>query len=471
MSITYPPAFLERMQTLLGPEYPDFERALHGSRVNSLRVNTLKLEPAALEPLLQTPLRPVPWCDAGFYVPYQARAGSHALHALGAYYVQEASAMAVAEVVGRGALEHLQDSKSLEAGKEKFPLENLRVLDLCAAPGGKSTHLGQLMSNSGLLVSNEIVTQRARILAENLERLGIRAVVMNEEPGRLARAWGAYFDVVLVDAPCSGEGMFRKNPDAALEWSPDLPATCAHRQLDILEAAADLLKPGGLLVYSTCTFAPEENEGAMENFLEQHTEFELLKVSGFAPGRPEWAEGGAGLEKTARLWPHLLEGEGHFVAALRKLKGEFAEPPLEASVPFDKPTQKLWNEFAQIYQLEGESITVFKGEIQALNPLTPSLARLKVVRVATPLAELRTGRLEPHHALSHLYPRDADFPALDLELNDPRVQIYLRGESLEVGVLEALEGWILVRVAGLALGWGKKVRGTVKNHLSKHLRS
>jgi len=459
--MTYPAAFLERMQTLLGPEYPEFEKALYGPRVNSLRVNTLKLSPSELEPLLQTPLRPVPWCSAGFYVSHEARAGGHALHAAGAYYVQEASAMAVAEVAGRMA----------GRGGNKFPLEGLKVLDLCAAPGGKSTHLGQLMNNSGLLVCNEIVTQRARILAENLERLGIRATVMNEDPARLARAWGAYFDVVLVDAPCSGEGMFRKNPDAALEWSPDLPATCARRQADILEAAADLLGPGGLMVYSTCTYAPEENEGAVGHFLEQHPEFELLEVSGFAPGRPEWAGGEIELEKTARLWPHLLEGEGHFVTALRKLEGETDEPALESAVPLDKPLQKLWNEFAQIYKLEGEPITVFKGEIQALNPLTPALARLKVVRVGVPLAELKTGRLEPHHALSHLYPRDSDFPALDLALDDPRVQTYLRGESLEVGVLEAPEGWILVRVAGLALGWGKKVRGTVKNHLSKHLRT
>jgi len=461
----FPAAFLERMQALLGPEYPDFERAFHDSRVNSLRVNTLKLEPHALEGLLQTLLRPVPWCRAGFYVSHKARAGSHALHAAGAYYVQEASAMAVTEVAGQAA----------GRGGNKFPLENLRVLDLCAAPGGKSTHLGQLMGNSGLLVSNEIVTPRARILAENLERLGVRAVVMNEDPGRLARAWSAHFDVVLVDAPCSGEGMFRKNPDAALEWSPDLPTTCARRQDDILEAAADLLRPGGLLVYSTCTFAPEENEGAVESFLKQHREFELLEVSGFARGRPEWASGRVELEKTARLWPHLLEGEGHFVAALHKLggklEGETGETRLEASVSLDKPTQKLWNEFAQTYQLENQAITVFKGEIQSLNPLTPALARLKVVRVGIPLAELRTGRLEPHHALSHLYAPNADFPALDLTLDDPRVQTYLRGESLEVGALEAPEGWILVRVAGLALGWGKKVRGTVKNHLSKHLRS
>ena len=457
--MTYPEPFLERMRQLLGPEFADFERALYGPRVNSLRVNTLKLEPSALEPLLQTPLRPVPWCDAGFYVSYEARAGSHALHAAGAYYVQEASAMAV----GAGIVGIL--------GRDG--LKNLKVLDLCAAPGGKSTHLGQLMNNTGLLVSNEIVTPRAKILAENLERLGIRATVMNEDPGRLSRAWGAYFDVVLVDAPCSGEGMFRKNSEAALEWSLDLPATCARRQDDILEAASNLLKPGGLLMYSTCTFAPEENEGVVSEFLEQHPEFELLELSGFAPGRPEWAGQGssAQLTRTARLWPHLLEGEGHFMAAFQKIEGEESETRLERGVSLDKPLQKLWTEFAQTYLLEEEAVTLFKGEIQALNPLTPSLERLKVIRAGVPLAELKTSRLEPQHGLSHLYPRDANLPALNLALDDPRVAVYLRGESLEVESSEAPEGWILVRVAGLALGWGKKVRGTVKNHLSKHLRS
>ena len=202
-----------------------------------------------------------------------------------------------------------------------------RILDLCAAPGGKTTQLAAAMRGEGLLVSNEIHPGRAKILSSNVERMGIpNAVVLNETPRRLAERFPAFFDRIVVDAPCSGEGMFRKEEQALLQWSPENVAMCAARQQEILEEAARMLRPGGILVYSTCTFAPEEDEGSAAAFLSRHPEFSVEKVKGyegFAPGRPEWAASGSGagraeLADTFRLWPHRLEGEGHYAAVFRK---------------------------------------------------------------------------------------------------------------------------------------------------------
>jgi NOL1/NOP2/sun family putative RNA methylase len=453
------PAFLERMHKLLGPEFPAFKTAMNGSRVNSVRVNTGKLEVSELEAFVGQSLERVPWCDTGAYVSHESRLGSSWLHAAGGLYVQEASAMAVV--------------KALE------PQPGERILDLCAAPGGKSTHIAQLMQGSGLLVTNEIVNTRARILAENLERLGFPGVVMNEDPARLAAAWPAFFDRVLVDAPCGGEGMFRKDPDAAREWTENTPATCARRQTDILKSAAKLLKPSGMMVYSTCTFAPEENEMVIESFLESHPEFELLEIGGFDPGYPEWANGDPQLSRTARLWPHKLRGEGHFIAKLRKMNGEEFEVRLEedkaniGSEPFGRKHAlgKAWLEFSRALGTpDNVNHMVFRDEVQILEFETPALDGLKVIRAGLPVAQIQKDRLEPAHALSHWFARGfAGVPALDLEPNDPRVATFLHGELLEVDSEQA--GWVLVRANGLGLGWGKQVGARVKNHYPKHLRT
>ena len=444
------------MKSFLGDEFTAFEAAFHQPRVNSLRLNPLKLERSELEQYFK--LEPVPWCETGFYVPHQARAGAHVLHALGAYYIQEASAMAVGEML------------------EPQPGE--RVLDLCAAPGGKSTHLASLMQTKGLLVSNEIVAARARVLAENLERLGLPGVVMNEDPARLAAAWGTYFDRVLVDAPCSGEGMFRKNPDATREWSEAGVLACSRRQTEILESAAQLLKPGGTMVYSTCTFSVEENEGVIEKFLEQHPEFELVNIFDVGEGlnhfSTDWGfdRGRDDRGFTVRLWSHKLRGEGHFIAKLRKISGDDTSTELEFEAftePFNsKLERKQWDEFRRVYNVPEGHFAVFRGEVQWVADETPPLETLKVVRAGIPMATIKPGRLEPHHALSHWFARDlTGIPMLDLESIDPRVQQFLRGETI---VSEGQAGWVLVRALGLGLGWGKRVGSTVKNHYPKHLR-
>jgi NOL1/NOP2/sun family putative RNA methylase len=458
--IELPEKFRTRMEAALGQDFAALESALSSSRVNSLRVNSLKSSVAEVVAALAIGDRPadqIAWCDLGRYVSHEDMVGRHVLHALGGYYIQEASAMAVAEVLAPAAGEV--------------------VLDLAAAPGGKATHLAQLMQNQGLLICNEIHPGRARVLVENIERLGLAAVVINEEPRRLAEAWPGYFDKVLLDAPCSGEGMFRKNPEAIREWSEELVLFSARRQLEILAAAARLLKPGGSLVYSTCTFAVEENEAVIAAFLAQQPQFELQAVGGFATGLPGYADVST---HTARMWPHLLRGEGHFIAKLNKktsadlddtwLDDTWPDVALEAN---NKNLQVVSKK--QLAQLEGlvtpnpnDLLHVFRGQLQAMRPFTPSLRGLKVLRSGVALADLAKERLEPHHALAHAVAADVRAPKLALLHDDPRLGAYLRGESITVTGVE--DGWTLVTCFGLGLGWGKVVRGILKNHYPKALR-
>ena len=312
-----PEAFQERMRRMLGKEYEAFSEIFKGERCQALRLNPLKsgLDGRSAD---FAHLTKVPWAENGYYYQPGDQPGKHPFHEAGVYYIQEPSAMAPAELL------------------EVKPGE--RVLDLCAAPGGKSTQIAAKMQGRGILVCNEIHPARAKILSENIERMGIcNACVTNETPERLADFFPVYFDKVLVDAPCSGEGMFRKNEAACDEWSLENVKLCAHRQDGILDQAARMLRPGGRLVYSTCTFAPEEDEGAVVRFLSRHREFTILPIEkeriGLAgcDGSAEYLECGiqgdtaaAGeapdfhLERTLRMWPQRICGEGHFAALLQK---------------------------------------------------------------------------------------------------------------------------------------------------------
>ncbi|MBO4776429.1 MAG: RsmB/NOP family class I SAM-dependent RNA methyltransferase, partial [Lachnospiraceae bacterium] len=305
-----PVEFENRMKEMLGAEYDEFRASYDDKKKTGIRVNTLKIKPEDFLKVFPGELTKVPWCDTGFMAAGDEKFGRNALHDAGAFYMQEPSAMAVAAGIA-----------------EKVDLKGLKVLDLCAAPGGKSTQLASYMANEGLLVSNEINRDRANILSSNIERCGIRnCVVLNETPDRIADAFEEYFDVVVVDAPCSGEGMFRKDETAVKEWSLENVKMCAERQEDILREAVKTVAPGGYIVYSTCTFAPAEDEEQIIRFLKTYPEFEVTEVPEFKyfdTGRKEWlskdlSDEGDSLKKCARLGPHKIDGEGHFMCILKR---------------------------------------------------------------------------------------------------------------------------------------------------------
>ncbi|MBE5868822.1 MAG: NOL1/NOP2/sun family putative RNA methylase [Lachnospiraceae bacterium] len=461
-----PEQFLERMKRMLGDEYPAFLQSFEEEPYRALRVNTGKV--SVEEFLKKSPfsLHPVPWTENGFYYEQDAGPGKHPFHEAGAYYIQEPSAMAPVSFL---------DARPGE-----------RILDLCAAPGGKTTQIADAMGGEGILISNEIHPARAAILSENVERMGIRGcIVTNETPERLTTVFPSWFDKILVDAPCSGEGMFRKNPEACQEWSLENVKLCATRQDQVLNQAAAMLRSGGRLVYSTCTFAPEEDEGTVSRFLQTHPEFEIVEVeapAGFEGGRPDWTcQPAEGLEKTLRLMPHKVRGEGHYVAVLQKAGASMQDREnriRKNKKQADKNSpQKEYREFfefakefLQVQQWEGTWVRF--GDHLYLGPEDmPSLQGLKVLRPGLHLGILKKGRFEPSHAFAlALRPEEAK-SYLDLQPQGDAVGRYLSGQTLIMDDSEVLaKGWCLICVGSLSLGWGKLTGDVMKNHYPKGLR-
>ncbi len=432
-----PQEFTERMKGLLGEEAESFFASYDRPRNTGLRINTLKAGGLSLPFCTE----PIPWAEEGYYLEPGSRPGLHPFHDAGVYYLQEPSAMAPVGLL------------DVQPGQ--------RVLDLCAAPGGKTTQIAQKLQGQGLLVCNEIHPKRARILSSNIERLGVtNALVLNEHPAKLAGRFRDYFHRILVDAPCSGEGMFRKEDAAISDWSPETVTMCAARQTEILHSAAQMLAPGGILVYSTCTFAPEENEGVISHFLHTHRDFSVKVVEApwFTPACPHWIQEPApGIEHCFRLLPHKLRGEGHFAAVLQKAPGDEA-----ASLHLEK-TAPIPSAVKEFLPMEGSVLTF--GETLFLAPRElPLLKGLKVLRVGLELGELRKGRFIPAHALALAtrdFPRSHDLPA-----DSPHVSAYLRGETIPGNE----RGWTLLTVGGYSIGWVKGADGTLKNHYPKGLR-
>ncbi len=371
------------------------------------------------------------------------------------------------------------------------PQPGERILDLAAAPGGKATHIAALMAGQGLLMANESHPKRAWDLAENLERWGAtNAAITNESPERLAEHFEGFFDRVLLDAPCSGEGMFRKSAAARREWSPALVNGCALRQSAILRSAARLVRPGGRLVYSTCTFAPEEDEGVVARFLSEHADFDAIeppRCSGFSPGRPDWlrrdvreaCDVSANVSTRAvRLWPHTGPGEGHFIAVLQRKSALDPAPSLKAwgvsSLP--RPAERAYREFCRanlVAMPATDRLALVGSYLYALPPDLPELSGLRFLHAGWWLGTLRKDRFEPSHALA-LGLKRRDVPAerlyirvASLSADDPDLRTFLGGGGFNS---PGEDGWILVAVDGHPVGWGKRVAGTVKSHYPKGLR-
>ncbi len=426
-----PQEFLERVKIQLGEEFPAFLESLERPRAGALRFNPLKGE----APTLPFVLDSVPWEKQGYYYDPEARPGLHPYHEAGVYYLQEASAMSAVALLD--------------------PQPGERICDLCAAPGGKSTQIAGRLEGQGFLLSNEINPKRAKILSRNIERMGIgNALVTNEHPQKLAEHYAGFFDRVLIDAPCSGEGMFRKEEAAVTDWSQETVEMCARRQQEILRSGAELVRPGGRLVYSTCTFAPEENEQTVAAFLQEHLEFSLVGVEA-----PWFAEVEQGMY---RLWPHKLLGEGHFVAVLQK-QGECCPEPVKCKSEHLPKAVKAFMDELGITLPQGKQIS-FGQSLYLAPPEIPDIRGIKVLRPGLELGEEKKGRFEPAHALA-LYLKTAA-KTQDFAADSAEIARYLHGDVVDSPVL----GWCLVMADRYPLGWGKGDGKVLKNHYPKGLR-
>ena len=421
--------FLARMKAQLGEDdFAAYLRAMDERPRRALRVNTLKITPEAFVSMADFPLYPTGLLPESFFFEDDVAIGRHPLHAAGLCYVQEPAAQVPATLSG--------------------VTPGMTVLDLCAAPGGKTTQLAALLQNTGLLVANEPVRGRAEVLAGNLERLGVtNALVSCMRPDALAAQLGACFDVALVDAPCSGEGMFRKDETAVREWSREHVLACAARQGQILESAALLLKPSGRLVYSTCTFSREENEGSIEVFLQAHPDFSLVE--------------------SRRMYPHSSVGEGQYMALLTRA-GDGADNAAALSEPKGERIplfEAFWRE-----TFLGElprAMLLPDGRVMLPPALLPrELKGLHILRAGVLAGEIRNGRFTPDHALALAYPAAAFRQTMGLECG--ALTRFLAGET--VACYPDRSGWCPATVLGHPVGWGKAVEGVLKNHIPKGLR-
>ncbi|MCR5272525.1 MAG: RsmF rRNA methyltransferase first C-terminal domain-containing protein [Lachnospiraceae bacterium] len=434
-----PSDYTDRMRKMLGDEYDDFIACYDKNEIKGLRFNLLKGSNMNFTETLKNVISgvnfdSVEWCNEGYcYGETACRPGSHPLHEAGAYYIQEPSAMLPVTLL------------EIEEG--------MRVLDLCASPGGKSTQIASYLNNTGFLIANEINPARAKNLSENIERMGVRnAYVTNEDSGRLAKIFPSYFDRILVDAPCSGEGMFRKNPEAVNEWSVANVKLCADRQDEIMANAYEMLSPGGRLVYSTCTFSEEEDEGTTDRFLNRYPDMKLLSRE--------------------KLFPHKIKGEGHFAAVFEKEgdKKRATNPCANGEEMSAKEVDiKLFRAFEKEclnVKLDG----VFyksKDNLYLLPNNAPKMSGLKVTRPGLHLGTVKKDRFVPAHAFAMALKKDEVKNAIDFASDSIEIKKYIAGETVNA---DGNKGWNLILADGYSLGWGKLSSGIVKNHYPKGLR-
>lgn len=458
--MNFPEQFEKRMKAQLGESgFTAYEACFSENVSSAVRVNTLKLSPDEFQKLAPFPLKPVPWTQNGFYYDDSSVPSKHPYYYAGMYYLQEPSAMTPAAML------------PVTPGD--------RVLDLCAAPGGKSTELGARLMGKGLLVANDISHSRAKALLKNIELFGIRnALVVSESPDKLAERFPGYFDKILVDAPCSGEGMFRKQPAIMRNWEQYGTGYYRDLQRQILPKAFEMLRPGGMLLYSTCTFSPEEDEEAVRFMLDSFPDLELTDMIsgeqlpvyqsfGFETGRAEWMEKPLPeITKTIRLFPHKIAGEGHFLALLKKREDAEGGTPVPLFRNYAKP-KDISAEAAEFLTRIGTEfplsrITVSEDRLSLLPAEMPDYKGLRVLRAGLFLGESKKGRFEPSQALAMALSGSSYDSVLSFTADNPDVIRYLKCETVDCPA-GAPDGYVLVCVDGYPLGFGKVKNGQFKN--------
>jgi 16S rRNA C967 or C1407 C5-methylase (RsmB/RsmF family)/NOL1/NOP2/fmu family ribosome biogenesis protein len=472
--VSWPAEFAERMAALLGPELAPFLAALSRPRARGLRLNPAKVEAAELARLLRLDLEPVPWCATGFSIEDRPGLGAHPAHAAGLFYLQDPAAMSAVEVMD--------------------PAPDWRVIDLAAAPGGKTTHLLSRLGPQGIVLANEVIGRRLRPLHENLDRWGsTAAVTARAELEELAEWFPQSFDAALLDAPCSGEALMRRDPSVMSQWSPAVVAGSARRQRRLLELATRLVRPGGVLVYSTCTFEVEENEAQVAALLEAHPDWELVEAGrgpGFEPGvrLPPWPT-----ERAARLWPHHVHGDGQFVARLQRKHAatgaRLAGPDLQAPAArrdaghrhrsraradqgADRLVRSQWESFSAEtcpdLELPPGRLVTRASYLYHLPAAAEQLSSRPLARPGTPLGAAGAARFQPSQALACVLEPRLVADHVSWREEDDRLARYLHGETVDS---PGADGWVLVCYERWGVGWGRRSKGVIKNFLPHHLRS
>ena len=447
-----PIAFVDKMKKLLGDEFNDYISCYDEKRLYGLRVNTKKISVEEFKRICPFEIEQIPWIENGFYYDGETvQAAKHPYYFAGLYYLQEPSAMTPAN---------------------RLPIEpGDKVLDVCAAPGGKATELGAKLDGTGVLMANDISNSRAKGLLKNIEVFGIgNVLVLSEEPGKLESYFPEYFDKILIDAPCSGEGMFRKDKKMVKAWEEHGPEFFSKIQRGIVTQAARMLKPGGMILYSTCTFDPEENEGTIEYLLEQYPEFvirEIRPYEGFACGKPEVTESKDGaFSKTVRIWPHKMHGEGHFLALLQKgesLQNNKIDKPKKSNKKVPEEVLEFFKDIS--WEMDWNRLEIYSEKVYYMPEGVPDVKGIRFLRTGLYLGDLKKNRFEPSQSLAMCLKKEEYSRCVSIHADDERIIKYLKGETIEVDdlVSQKDKGWFLVLVDGYPLGWGKLSNGTLKN--------
>lgn len=443
-----PEEFVIRMKSLLGDEFEKYEKSLSELPVRAFRVNTDKISLEDFEKINVFSKTKIPYVENGFYLEYD-KVGNHPYHHAGMIYVQEPGAMAPAECLDINP--------------------DWCVLDMCAAPGGKSTQLKNKLGSNGVLVSNEIISSRCRILTGNVERLGLRNTVTTcLDSAKIAKSFPSRFDLIMVDAPCSGEGMFRKEEAAIDEWSMENVLKCAQRQKEILENAVIALKDGGFIIYATCTFSLEENEMVIDDFLCRHPEFELIEVKESAKNHTSDGILFDGcktdnISACRRFYPHVSKGEGQFMAVLHN-KNEASDSSYKApSQIIDRIVFEFLNETITGY--DKDSVRMYNGNpVYFINSF--EVPDKTAFSCGVTIGEIRKNYILPHHQF--FMAMGSDFKRkINLSADSEDIMRYLHGEEINA---DCENGWAVVTVDGCAVGGAKVVNGRAKNHYPKGLR-